>query len=653
MWLLLVSLQGTAQRYSTAFRDVSKEELIWGRLEEDTTATAFVIHDIGKTYFKAYGYNLHFITERRMRIKIVKKAGFKHATIRIPFYTKKEPREMVYDIRGSTFNLEGNEIVETKLNKKDIFKKSIGNGWTTKVFTLPNVKEGSVIEIKYKYESSYKEHLENWYFQREIPTCYSAYELKLCPFYQYKALIQGYGELDRDTTYTEYYAFEYDDKSLNFSVFQWEASNVPAFREEAFITTPMDYLLMVSFQLVKVFRTDGTTHNVVTSWDKVVSRFDESDYFGEFVRSASRKVQEVYVSSGVQVLSREKRLKAIVDYVKQNYTWNGNNGAFATKSMRKLLEEKTGNVADINLLTVALLQKAGIESYPMLLSTRSHGKILHDFPASSAFNYAIAYAKLDSTRQFLLDATAELLPYNLLPENCLNGYALRVKKKDQPLWYPLIAQDETYKKTNLFLSLDTTTNQLKGGYRNKLKGYMAEDLVDNWITSDQNEEALATLIDPQSRLIEVIEPNIKHQLLDEQPAVVSAKLTAGIERIGEEVIFAPLLHEAYSTNPLKSEMRIYPLEEGYTYSIQTTVSFQIPKGYKVKSYPSSFYTEIENLGGQFKFDVTYQEGFSIQINSFYSFDKTVYPPEMYKQVRNFIDRIIQKHSEVIVLEKGT
>lgn len=55
--------------------------------------------------------------------------------------------------------------------------------------------------------------------------------------------------------------------------------------------------------------------------------------------------------------------------------------------MRKAYKDKTGNIADINLMLTAMLRSAGLTANPVLVSTRSNGIAL--FPNRNAFNYVI------------------------------------------------------------------------------------------------------------------------------------------------------------------------------------------------------------------------------------------------------------------------
>jgi hypothetical protein len=58
------------------------------------------------------------------------------------------------------------------------------------------------------------------------------------------------------------------------------------------------------------------------------------------------------------------------------------------EGVKKAYKDKTGNVAEINLMLTAMLRYAGLNANPVLVSTRSNGIAI--FPNRTAFNYVIA-----------------------------------------------------------------------------------------------------------------------------------------------------------------------------------------------------------------------------------------------------------------------
>lgn len=53
----------------------------------------------------------------------------------------------------------------------------------------------------------------------------------------------------------------------------------------------------------------------------------------------------------------------IYNHVKMSYQWNENNGVISRQGLKKVMEEKSGNAADINLLLTLMLKEARVMGY--------------------------------------------------------------------------------------------------------------------------------------------------------------------------------------------------------------------------------------------------------------------------------------------------
>ena len=78
------------------------------------------------------------------------------------------------------------------------------------------------------------------------------------------------------------------------------------------------------------------------------------------------------------------------------WDWDGSYSFLAEERLDEMLEKGKGSSGDINLLLIALLNKVGVQAHPVLLSTRSHGKMQDVYPLVSQFNHVIALAAIDS-----------------------------------------------------------------------------------------------------------------------------------------------------------------------------------------------------------------------------------------------------------------
>src|SRR5690606_12997464 len=136
---------------------------------------------------------------------------------------------------------------------------------------LPNVKEGSIVEIAYQVNSDFLVNFQDWEFQYRIPVVHSEYRATIPEFFHYDKYLQGYIPLDVadqtsggafinitskerggstfGTTTTSYSNSKIDYKEDKF---RWVAKNVTAFKPEPFITTYKDYIAKLNFELAYI-----------------------------------------------------------------------------------------------------------------------------------------------------------------------------------------------------------------------------------------------------------------------------------------------------------------------------------------------------------------------------------------------------------------
>lgn len=103
---------------------------------------------------------------------------------------------------------------------------------------------------------------------------------------------------------------------------------------------------------------------------------------------------------------------------------------FLFQRSQKAYTDKTGNVAEINLMLTSMLRYAGLEANPVLISTRSNG--IAYYPTIAAFNYVVSAVDI-SGELVLLDATEKYSNINVLPFRDLNWIGRLVKKMVQQL----------------------------------------------------------------------------------------------------------------------------------------------------------------------------------------------------------------------------
>src|SRR5205085_6592573 len=119
---------------------------------------------------------------------------FDLATVIIGLYKSNtsDAEEKLESLKASTYNLENGTVVETKLDKDKVFKEKYDENHMLRKFTMPSVREGSLLEISYTIHSDFLFNLQPWSFQGSYPSMWSEYQVSIPSFFKYVTINQVY-----------------------------------------------------------------------------------------------------------------------------------------------------------------------------------------------------------------------------------------------------------------------------------------------------------------------------------------------------------------------------------------------------------------------------------------------------------------------------
>lgn len=662
--LISMPLVTMAQNLPIKFGDVPMEQLTMKRYDPDTSAAAVILADYGESsieYDQTIGFTLQF--ERLTRIKILTKDGLDWANFNIPLYHDGSSDEKVGSLKGVTYNLENGKIVETRLKNDAVFNEKQDANTNIRKVTMPNVKVGSVIELTYKVRSDFIFNFQDWFFQNTIPTLWSEYRARIPEYFNYDKYMQGYIQLGINEQTKEPASIMLRSKErvgsrsastqTNFSSdeiryvehrFRWAAKDVPAFKPEPFITTSRDYISKINFELASTQYPNQPLKKYMGSWEDINKQYYENpEFVGEVTGNGflKRTVEEITVG----ISSPEEKIGVITSYIKAHVDWDGTSRKFSSKTLKKVLDDKSGSSAEINLLLASMLEKAEINVSPVLLSTRDHGFVRETTPVSSQFNYVICVVNING-KSILLDATEKLLPAGVLPERCLNGNGFVVSKEGFQ-WVPL--QSTVKSKTIVTADFSLTdSGDLKGKFQIEKGGY--DGLASRKRYHSNDEEYVKDFLEGRSWEITHAEVgNVKeiNQPLKESYEVI---VSEHVVSTPDALYFNPLLLQRMDVNPFKLETREYPVDYGSPFERMYIGKIAIPAGYQVDELPKSVVIGLPANAGKFSYSVTFI-GNSLNIVSNFQINKSIFTQEEYPNLREFYNQVIAKQAEQIVLKK--
>jgi hypothetical protein len=643
------------------FGNLSKAEMIMTAYDKDPEASAVVLFDKG--YFDldmTDRSDFEGTFKQHTRIKIFKKEGYDKANIVIPYFVD----VIILDLQASCHNLENGQWVETKLDPEAIVTEKLSKKTYVKKFTIPKVREGSIIEYSITMFDATIGHLPfSWSFQSDIPTIWSEYRANTPHHYKMLPTFQGLRHqplaVREDTLIYRRLLFGLDEYIWENRVLRWAQKDLPALKTEPMMSSVYNYESRVILQWLGFYKSKSEkerekmpfkdlVQDVWKQWGEIL--LDE-DGFGDLLK---HKGTESLVQSLTEQAATDKdKVLAIYKHIGTTFEVSFRNQLVSAQPFNELLKKRKGAPTELNLLAINMLRKAGITAYPVLISTRSHGILNPDFlPMEERTNRVIAYLPtLDPNEPFLLDVTGFPNPLGLLPFEDLNGLGLMIQDKKTVSWLPLKNKINTKKVFFNTLTLNEK-GELSGAIALTATGYDAS-AARTEIQKEGPEKYANTLL--KDLLLEGKLESIKFentQKLDEKylQGAFAVKTSSFVTKTDSQMYVSPLLFWAAKENLFKDPERKFDVDFGYPRENGYILNLTIPNGYKVESLPKNTKLNLDNNHFTFTY-VAESVGNVVKINVKWSIKKTIFVVEEYPSLRSAYEAILNKMAEQIVLSK--
>lgn len=638
--LFITTFVSSSVAQEVKFGKVTKEELMEAEYPNDISASAVILYKKRDTYLVTTNGVNQMMTEIHERIKIYKKEGFDHATEVINLFKNRSDNEEVRKIKAVTHNLENGQIVTTELQKGEIFETEASYNYDQVKFTMPNVKEGSIVEFSYRIISPFIWNIDEFRFQYDIPVKTMHAEIRTPKGFRFKQTPKGYRNV-----YPKVYEKMDNRIRMEVVVHEFDVNNMPALEAESFVDNIDNYRSGVLFELVSI-ELPGFYRSFSTSWGDVAKTIGNSDDYEDELDKTKSFDDEIDAIVN-QDLDEMGKMKTIFEYVKNNITWNGMDGKYFYNGLKKTLKEKKGNAADINLLLVAMLRYAGIDSNPVIISTKDN--LIPLFPTIDRLNYVLAYAVVGD-KEYFMDATEEFSDMNVLPIKDYNWRGLLIDN-NKMVWKQIDVISPG-KSTNLY-ALDVTLNEdgsSEGSFKSRFDKHSALDFRKGY--KDQDLDAFLTTKEGGYSNIEISDYVAKNT--DKYFGTVSESFNFfndyGSDVIDDKLYVKPLGFLCLEENPFKKETREYPIDFGYPFEQTYLVNLNIPEGYQVEYLPESTIVSLPDGIGSFKYMIN-QRGSKVNVRVNFEVNRAIVSALSYPHLREFFKQVIAKESEQLILSK--
>jgi len=573
-------------------------------------------------------------TTKRYRIKIFNQQGFKYANVKIPIRVNKYRK--LSDIKGFVYYTDSlGRTITQKITRQEIFKDKAAKGLTSIAFAFPNVKEGCVIEFTYTYEDKHSITVPTWLIQHPIPTAtgYCRVEVPVGNLLDQK-IVSDEALKRNDTIITP----GYGSKRM---VRSFVASNIAAFKPEPLMGPVRNALQRIEFSL--------------GLYPGLIGFFSEARWatYTEFLYKQANKFKEEKLSGTDTLIANAKKLPTITarvgylfEALKKNLKWDEVQTYFAS-DIRTAWKEKSGTSAEMNLILMNLLHRAGIPSSPLLVSTRNHGKIDKEFVNFGQFN-GLDLLVSDSGQYFVLDLTQKNLSYKITPYNVVNTEAMLLDASIGK-WVSIIDSRSLFRQAFIiFCDLDSL-GLVQGAATIEHFDY-AKDVK---LTADKDEssdEISFTALQEDKKNITVEDKKTEGPDDPLSPLVERFNFKVQLSTDDNFLLINPSFLADFNDNPFISDVRKYDVDMGSNQSLSINLSMLLPKNYTVEQLPKNL-TLIKSDSTVIFRRILAVQGNTLQCLIRLEYLESYFPKEDYPDLKEFFSKMYGYLNEPVILRR--
>lgn len=622
----------------------------------DTDASAVVLYEKGSIEIAEIANRYIQVYKVRRMLKVLKADAVDEANIS-EFYHSTAMTGYVSNVKGATYNLNNGQIVQIPLEKSAIYNTDLGNGYHEFKFALPQVKVGSIFEYSYEVYTAAVMLLPSWYFQNEYPTLRTEYEVTIPRGYPFAYVTQSTptfkhfnSKKEADYASSEAYTLSIDHPSERNAYMLWGRRNVPAMRQEPHAGNVADYAEKVEVQIqspdANVSMLDSA--GLKKLWKEYTRELLSRKKFGKQLEYDNNFLDQTVSSITAKQTDKLANAKSIYRYVCNNIRCSDSISINPQKDIEKVFASKDGDAAEVNLLLVAMLRKAGIRASPVILSTWGRPKAYHAYPMYNNFNHTVCVANIDGTKYFL-DASSKYNAFGRLPYYCYTGYA-RVIDEDGD--YAVISSKQNREKSVFAIKVTEFT-------RNSMVMQVTQHLGMNQSRFmrkllDEDSVKLAGLLNSRIEMMndggEVSKITIENSADPDTNLIFRCTISKKFEKPFDVFYLNADQLRLVSTNPYKPMKRLMPVEMLLQEDESYVMSLQLPENMELEELPKSVKVNFEDKI-TFRHLINYsKETNFLSITAQLKRTETFFTPSEYELLSQFYEKVLTELNHVLVFK---
>jgi hypothetical protein len=622
------------------WQPISQEELKMTSVPEAPGAPAVILYrQVDRDDSARTGNEQDYV-----RIKILTEEGRKYADVEIPYF---RDQANIVSLRARTVRPDGSvAMFEGKAYDKTIVKAR-NVKYLAKTFTLPDVQVGSIIEYRYTEDMAenyvYNSH---WILSDELFTRHAKFSLRPNKDFALRwswpiGLPQGAPPPKQEPS---------------TQIVRMEAANIPAFQTEDFMPPTNELKFRVEFEYseqnaetdpAKFWKQRGKTLN--SQVESFLGKKKDLEQAASQMVAASDspevKAQKIY--------ARTQQLRNTSFEVEKTDQEQKRNQAKAIKTAADLLRAGGGDGRDITWGYLGLVRAAGIEAYPVWVSSRDQYFFNPKAMNANELTSNVVLLKLNGKDVYCDPGTA-FAPFGFLPWGETAAVGLKLDKDGGSFvttGLPESAQSVVERKADLKMSDDGTlsgkvTMTFSGleALRRRIEERNEDEADRKQYMEDQLREYVPIGIEPE--LTNKPDWNSSSPTLT---AEYNLKVQGWATAAGHRALVPVGLFGATEKQLFTHSERVHPIYFQFPCQRKDDVTIELPLNWKVTTIPAEKTQDSHAVVYDLK--VTNENGV-LHMTRLLRNDLLVIEQKQYPSLRGFFQIVRTGDEQAIVVQPG-
>jgi transglutaminase-like putative cysteine protease len=592
------------------------------------------------------------------RLKVLTERGKEYSNVELHYASMNEGASLTIDsIQGRTIHPDGSIVLFTGKPYDKLVEKTGGIKIMSKVFTMPDVEVGSIIEYRYKlrYSDGYFMH-PDWYIQSDLFTRKAHYTWKPTS----ETLVSSDDQLTNSIAWTPVLPPGVELKQTHLPptsqfmngqlVFDLDVHDVPPAPSEEFMPPVSSLSYRVLFYYSPYLTSAEFWKNQTKRWAKARDKFIGP---GSAVKDA---VKAIVQPSDTQDQKLRKIYAAVMKLENTSYTREHSSAEEKAQGFKEIHNtddiwtRKRGNNDEIAELFIAMARAAGMKAYAGAVTNRDQNLFVPGYLTLSQLDDIIAIVNVDGKDQYF-DPGSRYCPFQHLAWKHSHTQGIRQTDAGGDFFSSPV-ESYTYSQTARIANLTIDQHAaVSGTIEMRYTGSPALHWRQRSLTGDATslEQEIRTSVEqmvPQG--LEVKVGSINQLDAYDQPLIVKLEVKGTLGSVtGKRLLLPADIFEVNSKPTFPHAKREIPIYFDYAQTKQDAIRINFPPNLTVESLPPADKSNFE------KFAIynmaTESTATSFTVRRIYVMAEIFYKTDEYAGLRDFYSKFENKDQESVVL----